>query len=137
MYVHVLLYESGQDNEGIHSLEINGTTIVLMFQEKDDAERYCGLLEAQDFPTPSVEQISREEIENFCNDAGYDSRFIESGFLPKTQEDRFLLAPPESNLDVSKWHEEEHSNSSNKRSQSLNNESDPYKDIRKHLEDLI
>ena len=64
MQVHVLLFRAGEDNEGIHSLEINDTTVVLMFEEFDDAERYCGLLEAQDFPSPTVELVQREEIES-------------------------------------------------------------------------
>ena len=55
MLVHVLLYKVGKEEEGIHSIDIKGKTIVLMFEDSDDANRYCGLLEAQDFPTPSVE----------------------------------------------------------------------------------
>ena len=45
MAVHVLLFDAGSENEGIHSLELNGTTVVLLFEDKDDAERYAGLLE--------------------------------------------------------------------------------------------
>ena len=52
MLVNVLLYEAGTESEGIHSLELKGKTVILMFEDKDDAERYCGLLEAQDFPIP-------------------------------------------------------------------------------------
>ena len=59
MLVHVLLYDAGQDSEGIHSLELSGQTVVLMFENCDDAERYAGLLEAQDFPTPTVEALER------------------------------------------------------------------------------
>ena len=29
MLVHVLLYDAGQDSEGIHSLELSGNTVVL------------------------------------------------------------------------------------------------------------
>ena len=82
MFVHVLLYEPGTESEGIHSIELKGTTVILMFQDRDDAERYCGLLEAQDFPTPSVEELSRVDIETFCVEAGYDARFVEKGFIP-------------------------------------------------------
>ena len=57
MNIFVLLYNSGTDKEGIHSIELKGRTIVLMFEDRDDATRYCGLLEAQDFPQPSVEMI--------------------------------------------------------------------------------
>ena len=64
MDIFVLLYNSGTEQEGIHSIELKGRTIVLMFEEKDDAERYCGLLEAQDFPIPTVEKICIDEIRN-------------------------------------------------------------------------
>ncbi len=99
MLVHVLLYKVGEDEEGIHSIDIRGKTIVLMFEDKDDADRYCGLLEAQDFPVPSVELLDKEEISTFCNEAGYESKFIEKGFLPITEEDRFFISPPERNLE--------------------------------------
>ena len=106
MPVHVLLFDAGSDQEGIHSLELNGRTVVLLFEVRDDAERYAGLLEAQDFPTPTVEALDREEMEAFCREAGYEARFVPSGFLPQTAEDRLLLAPPEHNMDVSNWQEE-------------------------------
>ena len=107
MLVHVLLYDAGQDSEGIHSLELSGNTVVLMFENADDAERYAGLLEAQDFPVPSIEALDREEIEIFCLQAGYQARFVESGFVPKTDEERLLLAPPSSNRDVSGWQDDD------------------------------
>ncbi len=105
MPVHVLLFDAGSEQEGIHSLEIEGRTVVLLFQDRDDAERYAGLLEAQDFPTPSVEALDRDEMELFCVQAGYESRFVPAGFLPETAEDRLLIAPPERNMDVTCWQE--------------------------------
>ena len=106
MPVHVLLFDAGTDQEGIHSLELNGRTVVLLFEESDDAERYAGLLEAQDFPVPSVEPLDREEMELFCSEAGYEARFVPAGFLPQSAEDRLLIAPPERNMDVTKWQEQ-------------------------------
>jgi hypothetical protein len=103
--VHVLLFDAGSDTEGIHSLELNGRTVVLLFEDPDDAERYAGLLEAQDFPMPSVEALEREEIERFCAEAGYEARLVPAGFLPRNDEDRLLIAPPEHNLEVSQWRE--------------------------------
>lgn len=105
MAVHVLLFDAGSDQEGIHSLELNGTTVVLLFEDQDDAERYAGLLEAQDFPVPTVERLDRQEMELFCSQAGYEARFVPSGFLPQSAEDRLLIAPPERNMDVSNWQE--------------------------------
>ncbi len=106
MPVHVLLFEAGTDNEGIHSLELSGRTVVLLFEDRDDAERYAGLLEAQDFPVPTVEAIEREEMELFCAQAGYEARFVAVGFLPSSAEDRLLIAPPERNMDLTGWKEE-------------------------------
>ncbi len=77
MKIFVLLYNANSENEGIHSIEYKGKTIVLMFEDKDDAERYCGLLEAQDFPVPSVEPIEINEIEEFCKQCDYETRLVE------------------------------------------------------------
>ena len=74
MRVHVLLFDAGTDSEGIHSLEIAGRTVVLLFGNPDDAERYAGLLEAQDFPVPTVEALDREDVDLFCREAGYEAR---------------------------------------------------------------
>ena len=49
MNIFVLLYNSGTDKEGIHSIELKGRTIVLMFEDKDDATRYCGLSRSSRF----------------------------------------------------------------------------------------
>lgn len=103
--VHVLLFDAGSDQEGIHSLELAGRTVVLLFEQRDDAERYAGLLEAQDFPTPTVEALERGEMERFCAEAGYEARFVPEGFLPQTAEERLLIAPPERNMDTSLWRE--------------------------------
>lgn len=105
--VHVLLFDAGSDQEGIHSLELNGRTVVLLFEDPDDAERYAGLLEAQDFPLPSVEALERHELESFCAQAGYEARFVPAGFMPRSDEERLLIAPPERNMDVSQWREQE------------------------------
>lgn len=105
--VYVLLFDAGSDQEGIHSLELSGRTVVLLFEERDDAERYAGLLEAQDFPVPSVEPLERDDMELFCEQSGYEARFVPKGFLPQTAEERLLIAPPERNMDTSQWREEE------------------------------
>tara|TARA_B100001778_G_C18469583_1_gene575139 strand:+ start:558 stop:938 length:381 start_codon:yes stop_codon:yes gene_type:complete len=103
MNIFVLLYNPGTEKEGIHSIELKGRTIVLMFEDKEDAERYCGLLEAQDFPSPAVEMISRDEIENFCTKLDYESKLVEKNFVPKSPEDRLLISPPQKNLEVENW----------------------------------
>ena len=106
MDIFVLLYNSGTDKEGIHSIELKGRTIVLMFEDQDDATRYCGLLEAQDFPLPTVEKINIDEIKDFCIKLDYESKLVEKNFVPKTAEDRLLISPPQKNLEVNNWGED-------------------------------
>ncbi|AKE63466.1 hypothetical protein MYAER_1108 [Microcystis aeruginosa NIES-2549] len=69
-----------------------------MFESEDDATRYALLLEAQDFPTPTVEKIDSEEVAEFCRDAGYQAEMIEAGML---------VIPPESNASELDWRKEE------------------------------
>ena len=99
MIVHVLLYNVGDDQEGIHSIDLKGKTIVLMFEDIDDADRYCGLLDAQDFPVPTVERVDQSEIDSFCLEAGYEPRLVKKGFIPKSEEERLLISPPARNID--------------------------------------
>ena len=113
MNIYVLLYNSGTDKEGIHSIELKGRTIVLMFEDKDDAIRYCGLLEAQDFPIPTVEMIEMDEIKDFCIKLDYECKLVEKNFVPKTAEDRLLISPPQKNLEVEDWESDKNNNNKN------------------------
>ena len=81
MRVYVLLFNAGTDNEGIHTIKIGDRNKILMFENEDDATRFALMLEAQDFPSPSVESVDSEEIEEFCRDADYDCQLIEQGML--------------------------------------------------------
>lgn len=96
MRTYVLLYNSGTANEGIHTIQIGDQDFVLIFESEDDAIRYALLLEAQDFPTPSVEDIDKEEVEEFCLSAGYEWKFIGEGMLE---------IPPENNVPQTDWNE--------------------------------
>ena len=58
----MLLFDSGSEVEGIHTLELNGRTVVLMFEEEDDALRYAGLLAAQDFPRPPLNRSAAKRL---------------------------------------------------------------------------
>ncbi len=130
MNIYVLLYNSGTEKEGIHSIELKGRTIVLMFEEKDDAERYCGLLEAQDFPLPTVEMISIDEIRDFCTKLDYECKLVEKNFVPRTAEDRLLISPPQKNLEVETWNEEEYKEENTDKNIDLNS-------IKENLEKLL
>ncbi len=137
MQVFVLLFNSGTENEGIHTLNIGEQNIVLMFEEEDDATRYSLLLEAQDFMTPSVESIDREEVEEFCSSANYESRLVPKGFVPEDEFDRLLIAPPQRNLEQTNWDEEQDPERSAPESGSPQDEpSQPASDAGSDLDDI-
>ena len=97
MRVFVLLFNARTDNEGIHSLRVGDRDVVLMFESEDDAMRFGLMLEAQDFPSPSVEAIDSEEIEDFCESAGFDCKIIPQGTL---------FMPPEAIVEETDWQAE-------------------------------
>ncbi|NMF56583.1 DUF3110 domain-containing protein [Pseudanabaena yagii] len=94
MQVWVLLFNANTDNEGIYTLEIDGDNIVVAFEQEDDAIRYAGLLEAQDFLSPTVESIDSEDLEAFCRESDYDLNIVPT---------EGLLVPPEKNVDKTDW----------------------------------
>jgi len=94
MSVYVVLFNARTENEGIHSLQMEGRQLVLMFEVEDDATRFAGMLEAQDFPPASVEAFESEEIEEFCESAGYEAVMVEDGTL---------LMPPDKSVEKTTW----------------------------------
>lgn len=92
--VFVILFNARTENEGIHSLQVNGRNTILMFESEDDATRFGLMLEAQDFPPCSVEAFFTEEIEEFCQGAGYECKLIPEGML---------AVPPEQNVEQTDW----------------------------------
>lgn len=120
MNVFVMLFRDESGNEGIHTLSVGDQNIVLMFEDEDDATRYALLLEAQDFMTPTVESIDRQEIEDFCEGAHYQSKLVPKGFVPESDSDRLLIVPPASNMEQTGWEKDDNQasegDSSDKRS---------------------
>jgi hypothetical protein len=94
MVVYVLLFNARTENEGIHSLKVEEQDVVLMFEAEDDATRFALMLEAQDFPEATVEAIEQEDIEEFCQQAGYQSKMVPVGTL---------AMPPEQAVDQLDW----------------------------------
>lgn len=130
MQVFVLLFNIGTDNEGLHTLQVGNQNIVLMFEDEDDATRYSLLLEAQDFPAPSVEALEQEEIESFCEEAGYIGQLVPKGFVPQTDAERLLMAPPDRNVEETDWKAEG-------QEQEATIANDDLERIRKQLEGLL
>lgn len=94
MRVFVLLFNARTENEGIHTLQIKDRNVILMFQSEDDATRFAYMLEAQDFPLPTVEGMDDEEIREFCQDHEYECQLVEEGTLD---------FPPERNVEKTDW----------------------------------
>ncbi len=69
MRVFVLLFNARTENEGIHTIRVGDRNKLLMFESEDDAIRFALMLEAQDFPTATVEPMDSEELEEFCASA--------------------------------------------------------------------
>ncbi len=135
MRVFVLIFNAGTDNEGIHSIKVGDNNQILMFESEDDATRFAMMLEAQDFPTASVEAIDDEEIKEFCASANYDYQFV--------AKDGALIIPPENNVDTTDWDVDRlPSDSSPPKTNETTAETDPYSDteldsIRQRLEGLL
>ncbi|BAY88462.1 hypothetical protein NIES3275_04370 [Microchaete diplosiphon NIES-3275] len=96
MRVFVLIFNAGTENEGIHTVKVGDRNKILMFESEDDATRFALMLEAQDFPTPSVETIDAEEIKEFCESAGYDWELV-------PENSNAVITPPEINLEETDW----------------------------------
>ncbi|MBC1238165.1 DUF3110 domain-containing protein [Nostoc sp. 2RC] len=102
MRVFVLMFNARTENEGIHTIrkgDAEGGKLrntILMFESEDDATRYALMLEAQDFPTPTPEAINAEEIQEFCESAGYDWEII-------PENTNSLVTPPELNVEQTDW----------------------------------
>lgn len=94
MRVYVLLFNARTENEGIHTIQMGGRNKILMFESEDDATRFALLLEAQDFPAPTVEPMDSKEIEMFCEEAGYEWELVSDGML---------AIPPEKNIEDRDW----------------------------------
>ncbi|NJL22899.1 MAG: DUF3110 domain-containing protein [Leptolyngbyaceae cyanobacterium SM1_3_5] len=128
MRVFVLLFNARTDNEGIHSLHMDDRDVVLMFESEDDATRFGLMLEAQDFPSPSVEAIDSEEIEEFCESAGFDCKLVPVGSL---------FMPPEANVEATDWQVDQPLETTDAETEITEFTSSELDRIRKQLEGLL
>lgn len=96
MRVFVLLFNAGTNNEGIHSIRVGDRNTIMMFESEDDAIRFALMLEAQDFPTPKVEEIDDQEIIDFCKHANFAWELVPANSDTVT-------TPPELNVEDTDW----------------------------------
>ncbi len=70
-----ILTVAGKEREGAYSVQdAYGNQILYLFEQEDDAERYGGLLEAEDYPPMSVVQVEDELAIETCE--VYNYRYV-------------------------------------------------------------
>ena len=83
-----ILTIKGQEEEGAYAVaDLDGERALYMVEEEDDAERYAGLLEAEDYPPMTVVEVEDELAIKTCN--VYNYRYV------IISEDDFVIPPRE------------------------------------------
>lgn len=86
--MYILCLE-GKEDEGAYAIANNrGDRILLMFEEEDDAIRYAGLLEADDFPPLVAIEVDPHGMMEMCERTGYE-------YMVVSPEE--LIIPPSNN----------------------------------------
>ena len=68
-----ILAVAGKEKEGAYAVKGDKSEkMVYMFLDKDDALRYAGLLQADDFPDMSVVEVNDQEIIESCVKHGHE-----------------------------------------------------------------
>lgn len=86
--MYILCIEGNEDQGAYAVANSKGDKLLLMFEEEDDAIRYAGLLEAEDFIPLSAVQVDPDGMIEMCEKTGYDYMIISSDEL---------IIPPSSN----------------------------------------
>ena len=58
----------GKEDEGAYSVEDETGKTLYLFVDKDDAIRYAGLLEADDYPEMTVVEVSERDAIGACEE---------------------------------------------------------------------
>ena len=70
-----LLTSEKQSKEGAYAVkDKSGDKVLFIFEKEDDAERYAGLLEAEDYPEMSVIEIDKKLAIQTCY--SYNYRYV-------------------------------------------------------------
>ena len=88
MYLHSI---KGKEHEGAYAVnDEDGERALYLFEEEDDANRYGGLLEADDYPPMSVVSIEEELAIQTCE--VYNYRYV------VITKDDFVIPPRENDI---------------------------------------
>jgi hypothetical protein len=128
MRLWVLLFNTDSDNQGIYTRLEGEKNIVLAFAQEDDAIRYAGLLEAQDFPSAVTESIDQKELTEICDDTGLGLNIV------GTEE---LAIPPVQNVEETDWQIDQKPSDQKTSAADLSFESFEIEMMRRKLEGLL
>ena len=86
-----ILTVAGKENDGAYSVtDDEGSQILYLFEEEDDAVRYALLLENSDYPEMHVLEVEEEVMVRTCEVHNYNYTIITSDDIvipPKVQHD--------------------------------------------------
>ena len=88
--MYLLTLKHRQDDGAYAVLNRYGEKVLFMFEEEDDAERYAGLLEAEDYPPMTVVEVEDQLAIKTCN--VYNYRYV------IISEDDFVIPPRENDF---------------------------------------
>jgi len=72
----------GREDEGLYAVENDdGDRVLYLFLDEDDAERFAGLLEADDFPPLTVIEVEDENTVKICEENKYNYVIIDENDL--------------------------------------------------------
>ena len=73
-----ILCLNGKENEGAYAIQdAENNRTLLLFLEVEDAERFAGLLEADDFPPMTTVEVDPEAMIDMCESTGYNYTIVE------------------------------------------------------------
>lgn len=72
----------GREDEGLYAVENDdGERVLYLFNGEDDAERFAGLLEADNFPPLTVIEVEDENTIKICEENKYNYVIIDENDL--------------------------------------------------------
>ncbi len=86
-----ILSIKGKEHEGAYAVaDEDGERALYLFEERDDAERYAGLLEAEDYPPMAIVTVEEELAIQTCE--VYNYRYV------VITKDDFVIPPRENDF---------------------------------------
>ncbi len=87
--MYILAIKENEDEGAYAVVDDDGEKALYIFEDEDDAKRYAGLLEAEDYPKMSVVEVDDEIAIRTCEMYGYHYVIINTNefVIPPRQDD--------------------------------------------------